>query len=262
MDLKPITASEFKDNMLRPKSALANIDFEFFFKPSIEEYKKFSVAPYFWLIPNQETMTLVAASENISSLTPYTKEEWVKKDSLFWLDNVHPDHQGFLSAAISMCVKFEEAHNPKNADTLKLNIYCKMLDANRKYRWVLIQFPKKYINAEGKICSTLILTTCLAHLKINLKCMMTIVDCANNKFEFFTALNKLEGLTQINIAAISKREHEVLNLMAKGLNSPQIAEKLFLSYHTVEKHKQNLRQKTSTKTSAQLINYVWANNLI
>ena len=50
--------------------------------------------------------------------------------------------------------------------------------------------------------------------------------------------------------------------MANGLNSPQISEKLFLSYHTVEKHKRNLRQKTSTKTSAELINYVWSNNLI
>ncbi len=262
MELKPITALEFKDKMLRPKSALANIDFETFFKPSIDEYKNFAVAPYFWLIPNQENMTLVAASDNISSFTPYTKEEWVKKDSLFWLDNIHPDHQGFLCAAISMCVKFEEANKPQTADNLRLNIYCKMLDANSKYRWVLLQFPKKYINAEGKICSTLILTTCLSHLNINLKCMMTIVDWADNKFEFFTASNKTEGLTQINIAAISKREHEILTLMAKGLNSPQIAEKLFLSYHTVEKHKQNLRQKTSTKTSAELINYVWANNLI
>ena len=50
--------------------------------------------------------------------------------------------------------------------------------------------------------------------------------------------------------------------MAKGLNSPEIAEKLFLSYHTVENHKRNLRQKTNSKTSAELINYVWSNNLI
>ena len=92
--------------------------------------------------------------------------------------------------------------------------------------------------------------------------MMTIVDWAYNKFESYTANSETRGLTQINIAAISKREHEVLTLMAKGLNSPQIAEKLFLSYHTVEKHKRNLRQKTSTKTSAELINYVWSNNLL
>ena len=32
--------------------------------------------------------------------------------------------------------------------------------------------------------------------------------------------------------------------------------------HTVENHKRNLRHKTKTKTSAELIHYVWSNNLI
>ena len=69
-------------------------------------------------------------------------------------------------------------------------------------------------------------------------------------------------LVSLDIPHISKRELEILQLMVRGLNSPQIAESLFLSYHTVENHKRNLRQKTKTKTAAELIDYVWRNNLI
>ncbi|MDG4654761.1 response regulator transcription factor [Chryseobacterium arthrosphaerae] len=61
---------------------------------------------------------------------------------------------------------------------------------------------------------------------------------------------------------ITKREKDILNLMAQGFNSPEIAEKLFLSYHTVENHKRNLRKKTNTKTSAELIAYTMNHSLL
>lgn len=262
MELNPISILEFNKVMLRPKSALSNVNFELYFKQCIEEFKVFAVAPYFWLIPDQANMSLVAVSDNIKSLTPYAKEEWLNKDAWFWLSNIHPDDQGFLGAAISTAVKFEEKHKLLTTDILRLNIYCRMLDANSNYRWVLLQFPKKYFNTDGEICSTLILTTDLSHLKTKLKCMMTLIDWSGDKIDFFSTDNPMTGLTKSKLQTVTKREHEVLQLMAKGLNSPQIAEQLFLSYHTVENHKRNLRRKTNTKTSAELINYVWENNLI
>ena len=147
MELKPISTTDFKDIMLRPTSVSARIDFLNYFAPYIKQAENFAVAPYFWLIPNQENMTLVEASDNIRTLTPYTKEEWVSQDSFFWMSNMHPDDQGFLGAAISMSVKVQETMTEKRADKVRLNIYCRMLNADSKYRWVLIQFPKKYYSA-------------------------------------------------------------------------------------------------------------------
>lgn len=262
MDLKPITTKEFKDVMLRPASVSIKIDYLAYFQPYIKQAENFAVAPYFWLIPNQADMTLVEASDNIRLLTPYSKEEWITKDSFFWMNNIHPDDQGFLGASISMAVKVQETMTEKRADNVRLNIYCRMLNADSKYRWVLIQFPKKYFDSNGQIISTLILTTDLSHLQVELKCMMTLIDPSDNKFNFFSASIESQSFLQLDLPSISKREHQVLLLMTKGLNSPEIAEKLFISYHTVENHKRNLRQKTKTKTSAELIHYVWNNNLI
>jgi len=262
MDLKPISIEEFNKKMTRQIAEIDKIDFETYFNPCIEEAKNFAVAPYFWLIPNQENMSVVGASKNIRDLTPYTQEEWLREDSSFWINNFHPEDQGFLGAAITMAVKIQEDLLPEKANGIRLNIYCRMMDANSNYRWVLIQFPQRYFDRKGKICSTLILTTDLSHLTTELKCTMTIIDPSENEFKFFSASVDTQKLIPLSLASISKREHELLLLMAKGLNSPQIAEKLFISYHTVENHKRNLRHKTNTKTSVELIHYVWSNNLI
>ena len=54
---------------------------------------------------------------------------------------------------------------------------------------------------------------------------------------------------------ITKREQEILNLVAKGKTSPEIAEVLFISTRTVESHRYNLMQKLGVKNAAGLVRY-------
>lgn len=54
---------------------------------------------------------------------------------------------------------------------------------------------------------------------------------------------------------LSKREIEVLCLIAQGLTNSQIAEKLFISTLTVDSHRKNLLLKTGSKNSAALIKF-------
>lgn len=52
---------------------------------------------------------------------------------------------------------------------------------------------------------------------------------------------------------ITRREKEILALIADGLTNPQIAEKLFISLNTVDTHRKNLLAKFETNNSAALI---------
>lgn len=54
---------------------------------------------------------------------------------------------------------------------------------------------------------------------------------------------------------LSKRELEVLTLIADGYTNLEIAEKLFTSKRTVEGHRQNLIDKTGTRNTASLIRF-------
>jgi DNA-binding CsgD family transcriptional regulator len=52
---------------------------------------------------------------------------------------------------------------------------------------------------------------------------------------------------------ISKREMEILELMAQGFSNQEIAEKTFLSIHTIKTHASNLFMKLDVKRRTQAI---------
>ena len=65
--------------------------------------------------------------------------------------------------------------------------------------------------------------------------------------------NKDSELEQVNNLTISAREREVLQLIANGFSSKQIADMLFISNHTAISHRKNLIEKFQVKNTAHLI---------
>ena len=61
---------------------------------------------------------------------------------------------------------------------------------------------------------------------------------------------------------LSKRELEVLELIAKGYRTVDIAEKLFVSIHTINSHRKNILKKLNLKSPAQLIVYALESKLV
>ncbi|MFP4489523.1 MAG: response regulator, partial [Bacteroidales bacterium] len=61
--------------------------------------------------------------------------------------------------------------------------------------------------------------------------------------------------TEIRHANLSRREKEVLLKICEGLSNQEIAERLFISKRTVDKHRANLLSKTGSKNTASLILY-------
>ncbi len=59
--------------------------------------------------------------------------------------------------------------------------------------------------------------------------------------------------TQNPINVLSKREREVLSLIVEGLNSKQIAERLFLSERTISNHRANMLQKCKVNNTVELV---------
>ena len=59
--------------------------------------------------------------------------------------------------------------------------------------------------------------------------------------------------SQLKKLEISKREHEVLQLMANGLSNQEIADKLFVSLNTVKTHSSNLFLKLEVSRRTQAV---------
>jgi DNA-binding CsgD family transcriptional regulator len=63
-------------------------------------------------------------------------------------------------------------------------------------------------------------------------------------------------------ARISKREQEVMQLIANGFSSRQIADRLYLSLHTVNTHRRNIIGKTHYRSPGGLVRVAVRNGMI
>jgi len=61
---------------------------------------------------------------------------------------------------------------------------------------------------------------------------------------------------------LTDREVEILNLICREFSSQEIADKLFISFHTVESHRANLMQKAGAKNTAGLVRWAVENDFI
>ncbi len=81
-----------------------------------------------------------------------------------------------------------------------------------------------------------------------------------NYFSFEAAAAMKE--TAQSIPLITRREKEVLLLIAEGLTNNEIAEKLFISIATVNTHRKSLLEKFEVKNTALLIGKAIKNGLV
>lgn len=61
---------------------------------------------------------------------------------------------------------------------------------------------------------------------------------------------------------LTKREQQVLDLLAKGLSNAEIGNKLHLSPRTIEKYVSSLLRKTETGNRAELVRFALENHLV
>jgi len=74
-------------------------------------------------------------------------------------------------------------------------------------------------------------------------------------FEFFTKQLSKPHSTDDETVDFTRREKEILQLMAEGLNNKEIADMLFISERTVVGHKTNMLSKTGCKSTLGLLTY-------
>lgn len=70
---------------------------------------------------------------------------------------------------------------------------------------------------------------------------------------YTTSVSKKRSGAIITDVGLTKREKEIVKLIARGMTSIQIAEKLFVSPRTVDTHRANLMKKLEVKNSPELV---------
>ena len=87
----------------------------------------------------------------------------------------------------------------------------------------------------------------------------------NGKTYFSFEAGKIYKATtekRIGLPVLSKREKEILKLIAEGLTNVEISKQLFISIDTVDTHRKNLYTKLNVKNTALLIRQAIENNYL
>lgn len=85
---------------------------------------------------------------------------------------------------------------------------------------------------------------------------------SDHKFKRICDQERFRNIHQDQFSLLTKRETEVVNLVVLGNTNPQIAERLFISRHTVEQHRKNINRKLRVRSVSQLFQYALAFDLV
>src|SRR5699024_5246173 len=123
---------------------------------------------------------------------------------------------------------------------------------------VLRNGAKGYIlkNAPDEQLLLAIRTVYQGETYVDMKLTTSLVnEFVNNSFQDTQASND-------PFKILSKREIEILPLIAKVYGNKDIAQKLFVSVKTVEAHKTHIMQKLDLKTKPELVEYAMKKKLV
>mgnify|MGYP003969166149 FL=1 len=71
-----------------------------------------------------------------------------------------------------------------------------------------------------------------------------------------------KAMEELSSKLLTNREKDILRALASGLTNSGIAEKLFVSPRTVEKHRQNMMQKLELQNGVELVAYAYRVGII
>jgi DNA-binding NarL/FixJ family response regulator len=88
------------------------------------------------------------------------------------------------------------------------------------------------------------------------------VDKGKEYLSFSVAESLKRKTSDALLPVLTKREKQILELIAEGLTNQEIANQLFLNITTIDSHRKNMLTKFSAKNTAALIKIAVSNQLI
>lgn len=215
-----------------------------------------TVGPFYAYIVDFSDYSLSHVTPSIQEITGLDPEKITFKDII---DGVHPDDMEYVQKAEAYLSDYNFKHIPSSKHTKyksSYNFRIRLKDGS--FALFNHQALMLTIGDDGGFGKALNIHTRIDHL----------TDVNNYRFSLIGLENEPSFLNLSNeevfdkTRGLSKKEKEVLHLLASGLGSIAIAEKLFISHYTVKKHRANILRKANCKNTAQLINITSLNGLI
>lgn len=234
-------------------------------EPHIENFKKVDdlvpPGPRFFLVINLHTYKYDFIGKGQQLLSGYDNKVVQEGGINFQMAHMHPEDGEFIvSFSYKKYNELLDAHAADAKKDIVLQHNYRFRHKNGNYIHLMEQVWGAKTDENGKI-KLLLAQVYQLPMPQPFKVNMIIKKLLPNKTSYQTLFTKSHPEAEQEIP-LGKREREIINLLAEGYTSTQIAEKLSISYHTVRTHRKNVLQKLEMKSTNELVAYGITNGLI
>jgi DNA-binding CsgD family transcriptional regulator len=197
-------------------------------------------------------------SNSVSRVLGYPASAFTEGGISFLQEIIHPadaPHAWHLTKRVWDSIM---ALPPAKRKGYQFNRHYRVLKADRSYVRLLEQSTVLHTDNQGNI--THVLGVCT-----------DISGCMGSTVPVASAISQGDEPCRMGPAAddrssfpvqLSKREKEIVRLIADGFSSKQIADKLFISLNTVNTHRKKIIEKTNSRNAGGLVQFAILHNLI
>jgi DNA-binding CsgD family transcriptional regulator len=215
-----------------------------------------SVGPFYFYIIDFYDMSLSNVSPSITEIHGFDPETVTFDDIL---NTIHPDDMEFVAKAEA--TYFELLHNKLGKEKIpnyKANYSFRSRMKNGEYCLLNHQSLILTIDDDFRIGKSLNIHTNIDHLTKTNNNTLSLIGLNNEpSYTNISVILELKELT-----SFSKREIEIIKLIAEGYPNKKIAAFLDISENTVKTHRKNINQKSGSKNSVELVRKCMLQGLI
>ena len=254
--LSPVKREDFETAFNKNSTNLTVTDPDLYFRSSIDHIKKFAVGQYGWFIANTATGHMQSAGGMIEQITAIPLTEFVNSKPERLFGQTHPEDIEPLFAFTNHWISYFISQPSEKKMHLHPTIYIRLKNQQGVYRWNTVQYADHIIDTTGHILFGLTVVTDISHIKKEGPAMMSVLNSFDKSCQhYFCSDTNTIAIGEEVLPKISIRELEVLQYLATGRSSKQIAAELNIAIKTVDNHRQNMLRKTGSKSTGELINF-------
>jgi DNA-binding CsgD family transcriptional regulator len=195
----------------------------------------------------------IVYTNGIFELLGYTKEEF---DLELIVNCIHPEDIAVVNRIKRGIVNLA-IHSDLNIQKPYLNITFRLLKKDGTYIKVLRQSSTHQTDEEGQLISSMSILTDIS-----------FINTASNIVEWELSADTIDvnqfkqNIYKEFVNFFTPRELEIISLIENDFTNNKIAEKLFISAHTVVTHRKNILKKSNCHNSKQLIKFCRRNHIL
>lgn len=162
---------------------------------------------------------------------------------------MHPDDIAFVMDTSRRAIEYLLEVPPAERKDYKTVFEFRLRNREGKY----IRFIQQLVNLEldlaGNMWLILILMDVNPNQQMDKQLLRSTVNMKTGRVVPFT------GEAEEKQSQLTKREIEILGLIARGMVSKEIADELFISVSTVNNHRQRIIEKMDVANTSEALNY-------